>query len=176
VIYNDSENSALGWGFAETDGSGYYQFDGIVEGTWLIGVYQPGYDSDPLLREATVFFGLPATDQDFQLVAATSVPQVGEASQPDQYYLFPNRPNPFNDQTLIAYRLSSQTTQPVTVKIFNVLGQEVRTLVDEPQKAGLHLARWDGRDAQGLSVAAGIYLCELQAGGARLVQKMVLLK
>jgi len=177
VIFNEEENSSLGWNFAETDSSGFYQFGDIVDGTWLIGVYQPGYASDPSLREASVWFGgPPATDQDFQLVEGTGVLDGFPAGVPGEFHLYQNRPNPFNDGTLIAYTLSNVEPQRVTLRVFNVLGQEVRTLVDGHQRAGLHLVRWDGRDHQGLPVASGIYFCELRAGGERQSGKLVLLR
>lgn len=177
VIYNDQEDSPLGWGFAETDGNGHYEFADIPAGTWLIGAYQPGYSSDPPLREQILFFGgPPATEQDFQLMPGTGIPHGPEATVPKGFCLFQNRPNPFNAGTLIAFTLSDVESERVTLRIFNVLGQEVRTLVNGYQRAGLHLVRWDGCDHLGCRVASGIYLCELRAGGERQTRKMVLLR
>jgi hypothetical protein len=176
VIYNDQENSSLGWNFTETDTAGYYQFGDVIDGTWLIGVYQPGYRSDPSLRQETVFFGMSASDQDFELTAETSVPDGAVSHGPSVFALLPNRPNPFNDETLLAYSLPDEGWQNVSLKIFNVLGQEVRTLVDEPQGAGLHLVRWDARGNAGRPVSSGIYFLELRAGGRRQVHKLVLLR
>jgi hypothetical protein len=177
VIYNDQEDSPLGWGFAETDTNGHYEFGDISAGTWLIGVYQPGYGSEPLLREQTLSPGGPsATQQDFQLMPSTGVPPGSQVVVPRGFCLFQNRPNPFNSSTLIAYTLSSAEPQMVTVRIFNVLGQEIRILVDENQGAGLHLVRWDGRDLGGGQATSGIYFCELRAGAGREIRKMVLLR
>ncbi len=176
VIYNDQENSSLGWDFTETDGVGYYQFGDIIDGSWLIGVYQPGYESDPLLRQATVFFGVAADGQDFELTTGTSVPDDAGGDRPSDFALLPNRPNPFNDGTLIAFSLPDEDGQDVTLKIFNVTGQEVRALVDGPRGGGLHLVRWDGRGVAGSPVSSGIYFAELRAGNRRQVQKLVLLR
>jgi hypothetical protein len=176
VIYNDEENSSMGWHFAETDAAGQYQFGDILDGTWLIGVYQPGYESDPPLRQATVFFSQAADGQDFELIAGTAVPDEAVDGRPSAFALLPNRPNPFNDETLIAYILPDGKGQRVSLKIYNVIGQRVRTLVDGPGAPGLHLVRWDGRGAAGGPVSAGIYFLELSAGGRRQVQKMVLLR
>jgi hypothetical protein len=176
VIFNEQESSSLGWDFCQTDSVGAYRFNDVIGGTWFIGAYQPGYGSDPPLREETVIPGTPATQQDFELVTATAVwPQAG-SDLPDRCFLYPNRPNPFNDETLIAYTLSGDVPQPVTLKIFNILGQEVGTLVNQIQGAGLHLVRWNGRGSQGLPVASGMYFAELRAGGQRQIRKLVLLR
>lgn len=177
VIYDDREDSPLGWNFAETDTNGHYQFGDVSAGTWLIGVYQPGYGSDPLLREQVLAPGAPpAIQQDFQLVQGTGITPGSQIAVPRGFSLFQNHPNPFNSGTLIAYTLSRTEPGPVTVRIFNVLGQEVRILVDENQGAGLYLVRWDGRDRGGGEATSGIYFCELQAGGRRQIRKMVLLR
>ena len=176
VIYNDEENSSLGWDFTATDAAGTYRFGDILGGTWLVGVYQPGYESDPSLRQAAVSLGTSADDQDFELIIGTAVSERDHSRQPSAFALLPNRPNPFNDETLIAYRLASGKQQPVTLRIFNVTGQEVGTLVDGFQGAGFHVVRWDGRSADGAPVSTGIYFLELCAGSRRQVQKMVLLR
>jgi flagellar hook assembly protein FlgD len=67
-------------------------------------------------------------------------------------------------------------SKEVELKIFNLLGQEVRTLVNKRQAAGYHSAVWDGRDDAGNPVASGIYLYRIQAGEFVNVRKMVLLK
>ncbi|MFQ6091287.1 MAG: FlgD immunoglobulin-like domain containing protein [bacterium] len=63
-----------------------------------------------------------------------------------------------------------------TLKIYNVLGQEVRTLVDEVKEPGYHTATWDGRDCFGNDVASGIYFYRLTAGGFTAAERMVLLR
>jgi flagellar hook assembly protein FlgD len=64
----------------------------------------------------------------------------------------------------------------VELKIFDLIGQEIRTLVNERQETGYHSAVWDGRDNAGNQVASGIYLYRIQAGEFVNVRKMVLLK
>ncbi len=73
--------------------------------------------------------------------------------------LAPNVPNPFNSETQIAYRLSN--SGPVQLVVYNVLGQPVRTLVDEFQAAGSYQVQWDARDQQGVSLSSGIYITRL---------------
>ncbi|NIR86164.1 T9SS type A sorting domain-containing protein, partial [Candidatus Bathyarchaeota archaeon] len=64
----------------------------------------------------------------------------------------------------------------VVVRIFNTLGQEIRTLVNERLEAGVHRVRWDGKDNNGNPVASGVYLYELQSGQFSQVRKMSLLR
>ena len=85
-----------------------------------------------------------------------------------------NYPNPFNSSTQIPYRVSAPG--PVRLVIYNVLGQPVRTLVDEIQAAGAYQVPWDGRDHQGARVANGVYLYRLQAGTVAQVRKMLVLE
>jgi hypothetical protein len=98
----------------------------------------------------------------------------GKASDvPEEFSVQPNFPNPFNPVSQIRYGLPSESL--VSLKIYNVLGQEVALLVNhEVQQAGWHLTTWDGRDKHGTPVASGRYLCHLIAGDQVHIQKLVL--
>jgi flagellar hook assembly protein FlgD len=85
-----------------------------------------------------------------------------------------NYPNPFNPQTVIQYALPHDCQVQVT--IYNILGQKVRTLVNEYQKAGYKRVEWDSKSEQGEEVASGIYFYRIQAGEFGQVKKMVLIK
>jgi uncharacterized delta-60 repeat protein len=98
-----------------------------------------------------------------------------------KFYLSQNYPNPFNPSTSLRYSLN-QTAQ-ITLKIYNVLGQEIKTLVNEEQTPGFKEVNWDGTNNNGAKVASGIYIYRLEAkplsgSGKAFVQsrKMVLLK
>jgi hypothetical protein len=93
---------------------------------------------------------------------------------PSEYALSQNYPNPFNAQTAISYAIP--TASHVSLKVFNVLGEEVRTLVDADQQASTYQVTWDGRDAGGKQVASGVYFCKLQAGSFEGSTKMVFMK
>jgi hypothetical protein len=88
---------------------------------------------------------------------------------PNEFSLMQNYPNPFNPTTVISWRLAE--SGPVNLNIYNILGENVATLVSENLKAGYHQAEWD---ASGF--ASGVYFYNLQAGEKRDVKKMVLLK
>ena len=88
--------------------------------------------------------------------------------------LDPNRPNPFNAQTTIGYRLPVPAQVDMTVH--NALGGRVVTLIRAHRDAGCHTVDWDGRDERGQSVGAGVYLVRLKAGDRELTRKMLLVK
>ena len=88
--------------------------------------------------------------------------------------LDPNFPNPFNAHTQIAYRLASPG--PVRLAIYNVLGQPVRTLVNQFQPAGFYQVPWDARDQQGTALAAGVYLTRLRHPDGTQTRRLLYLK
>jgi len=97
-----------------------------------------------------------------------------ELSLPKEYSLSQNFPNPFNPVTSINYSLPKATN--VKLEIYNVLGQWVRTLVDEPQSAGYKTVRWNGRDGYGRELSSGVYFYRLEAGKYSSSRKLLLLK
>ncbi|MDZ7261999.1 MAG: T9SS type A sorting domain-containing protein, partial [candidate division KSB1 bacterium] len=94
--------------------------------------------------------------------------------EPETFALFQNYPNPFNPETEICYQLAQDTH--VTLKIYNLLGQEVRTLVDKEELAGHYTVRWNGKDENGLNVASGVYLYHITMGNFMATRKMILLR
>ena len=93
---------------------------------------------------------------------------------PTDYALEQNVPNPFNPSTTIEYRLPE--AGDVQLVIYNLLGQEIRTLVQETMDAGFHSVVWDGTDEFGKQVASGIYIYRMSVGDITKVQRMMLLK
>jgi hypothetical protein len=85
-----------------------------------------------------------------------------------------NYPNPFNSSTIIEYAVP--TRSDVTIDLFNILGQRVRTLFTGLKSQGRYVVEWDGRDEVGNPVATGLYLYRLRAGDQVKVRKMLLLK
>ncbi len=93
---------------------------------------------------------------------------------PTVFRLVQNAPNPFNPVTKIAYHVPRESG--VSIRIYDVSGRLVRTLVDCATKPGRHLAVWDGRNDSGESVGSGVYFCTMEAPDFRSSQKMMLLK
>jgi hypothetical protein len=96
------------------------------------------------------------------------------ANLPDKYYLEQNCPNPFNPITTIKYGLSQNAN--VLIKVYNMRGQEVTTLVDASQNAGNHSITWDGKTDTGDQVSSGIYIYHLSTTDFTQTRKMVMLK
>ncbi len=88
--------------------------------------------------------------------------------------LHPNVPNPFNPLTEIRFDLSSRG--PVTLRVFDIGGRQVRTLVNETRPAGWYRVSWNGLDEAGARVASGIYFYRLETPSFSPSRKMVLLK
>ncbi|MDZ7270725.1 MAG: GEVED domain-containing protein [candidate division KSB1 bacterium] len=93
---------------------------------------------------------------------------------PERFELEQNFPNPFNPVTTIGFRLP--TDSRVQVKIYNLMGRLVRTLVDGAMNSGRHEVRWDGTDDYGVVMPTGTYLCVMEAEGMRMTKKLVFAK
>ncbi len=93
---------------------------------------------------------------------------------PSRISLSQNYPNPFNPTTAIEYSLPRQSN--VSIEIFDILGRNVRRLLNETKSAGMYKVMWDGTDQNGISVATGIYLYQIQANDFVQTKKMLLLK
>ncbi len=105
---------------------------------------------------------------------ALPVQEGASSSLPKQFELGQNVPNPFNPNTVIKFAVPKPSE--VRVEVFNVLGQKVRTLIDEFSPAGNRRVEWDGTDDNGNSVASGVYLYRMRAGDFDETKKMLLLK
>jgi len=97
-----------------------------------------------------------------------------EIAIPEKLGLSQNYPNPFNPETAIQFQLPEASH--VVLKIFNMLGEEVRTLVNSQYQAGYHTIKWDGTDKNGNHVSNGVYLYRIQAGNFSRIMKMSLLR
>lgn len=112
---------------------------------------------------------------DFTLTAYGSVLDVKDNQiAPQQFTLHQNYPNPFNPSTIISYDLPKSAQ--VKLVIYNVLGKEVRKLVDARETAGHHEITWNSKNDAGSSVVSGMYFYKITAGELELTQKFLLLK
>jgi hypothetical protein len=130
----------------------------------------PGNPRDTVMYNILNFFGRQMTDvadDDYSFVL------------PKGFELQQNYPNPFNPVTTINYtvRYAGGGSLPNTViRVFNVLGQEIKTLIDEPQMPGTYSVRWDGTNSRGEPAGSGIYFYQIKRGNDFESKKMVLLK
>jgi len=93
---------------------------------------------------------------------------------PEVFSLHQNYPNPFNPVTKLRYDLPENGH--VNITIYDMLGREVKTLINQTQNAGYRSIIWDATNDYGKPVSAGIYLYQIQAGEYMRTKKMVLLK
>jgi hypothetical protein len=119
------------------------------------------------LRESPVFVELQSS--------TTSVNEETGSVTPEEFQLNQNYPNPFNPQTTISYQLA--VNGDVTLKIYDMLGQEVRTLINENKPVGYHSVVWNGTDNSGRQVSSGVYFYQLQSGNnISQIKKLLLIK
>ncbi|MFH2024915.1 MAG: FlgD immunoglobulin-like domain containing protein [bacterium] len=109
-------------------------------------------------------------------VAPTAIEPENEKTTrvPEKFALLQNYPNPFNPETTIEYALPKQSK--VTLTIYNVLGQQVRTLTNTVQNAGNYSIVWDAKNNHGEAVPTGMYLYVLSTNEQRMTRKMVLMR
>ena len=115
------------------------------------------------------------------------------------FSLYQNYPNPFNSTTVVSYQLLAVSVQEsaisdqrsvvshqtsavgrplsaVCLSIHNILGQRVKTLVDEELKPGFYRVMWDGKNREGRDVGSGVYFCQLMVGRFSQTRKMLILR
>ena len=93
---------------------------------------------------------------------------------PENYILRQNYPNPFNGETKIEFELPEESN--VILKIYNILGQEIKTVFEGEKEMGNHIFSWQGNDNNGNPIASGVYIYRLSTGNLRQSRKLVLLR
>jgi hypothetical protein len=106
--------------------------------------------------------------------AVTSVKDITNPGIPENHSLSQNYPNPFNPSTNISYKLNQ--AQNVSLIIYDILGEKVKTLVSQYQSAGYYTVTWNGQNDAGYSVKSGIYLYTLRSGDIFETKKMLMLR
>ncbi len=137
----------------------------IFDGAW--GAF-PFFNSNKVLI-SDISTGLYVVQ--FDPVVSSVADQV---NVPEQFSLGQNYPNPFNPETTISYDLKAASQ--VVLQIYNLQGQEVRTLVNGRQAAGVKTVRWDGKNNAGRALPSGLYIYRIAAGNFSATRKMVLQK
>ena len=171
----------------KTGPDGRYTLGGIPPGNYFIKVdrmpYATTYSGNvtDLSAATPIIVGEAAnftvTDVNVQLVPMSAT-AVGEddnfSGVPEKFELSQNYPNPFNPRTTIHYALLKAAH--VTLKIFNLRGELVKTLVNGYRSAQYHQVIWNGENEAGEKASAGIYLYQLKAGNFQQTKRLVLLK
>ncbi len=153
----------MSWNYAYDDDFLYYPDPEVYDDTRFTASIRNK------LAEAVTFKWRHAFDTTATAVSGTDVAVV-----PENFRLFPNHPNPFNSRTTIQYQLTEEGH--VTLKVYNIVGQEVSTLADEIKQPGVYRIEWDGLDHKGRRVDAGLYALRLSASGFAESNKMLLVR
>ncbi len=162
--------------FAYSDNEGNYEIDKISPAEYTLVISHIDFHSEsrpinitnndqPLLVENASLFGRAITDVDDN----NNTKEI-----PKEIQLNNNYPNPFNPSTTIEFGINQ--AQQVRLIIYNMLGQQVKELVNEFVPAGNYRLSWDAKDNNGNEVSTGIYLYSLEAGSFKQVKKMILAK
>jgi len=158
AIYNEGENwKTVFWALDPLALSFYDPVDTTSKYHWVLT------DVGNPLQKVLGWFGLPVL----------SVEPVGEPV-PGAFVLKQNYPNPFNPTTTIEF--SIPTNSKVTLSVYNVLGQKVRTLVNDRLPAKHYRVLWDGTDDKGNLVPSGVYFYTIRTDGFSATKKMILMK
>ena len=147
--------------------------------------FTPGTNDTLLITAQKVEAGrrsvvvLEVTDVAGNSVQCDPVYQTVSAVVPDGFALHQNYPNPFNPNTIIRFdvaQMKDAGAVEVSLKVFDVTGREVRTLISDALSAGQYAIEWDGYNDRGEAVAGGIYLYRLQVGDFAQTRKMIYVK
>ena len=178
-----------------TPGAGYIERAELVQGTSGSGAGIAVVDRTVSAAAAVVLNGTFDSAVDWAVVGLELRPQgsvaklaagpvedsdssdgeeILTAALPEEFELYPNYPNPFNLETTIEYALP--VAAKVRMVIYNLKGQQVRQLVDEPQSAGVKRVRWDGRNDAGNEIGSGVYFVRLNVNQKIFTRKITLQK
>ena len=124
----------------------------------------------------TISFSTNSVNSYYGLFFASTITDIGEDNSltPDKFALSQNYPNPFNPITNIKFSIPIQSH--VTLKIFNIMGQEIKTLTDRNYSPGVYEFKWDGTNNKNISVASGLYIYQIKSSDFIERKKMLFIK
>ncbi|NQT23830.1 T9SS type A sorting domain-containing protein [candidate division KSB1 bacterium] len=120
-----------------------------------------------------IFTGYTNDQGEYSIQISSTGVDDDDSNNPGRFNLLQNYPNPFNPSTVIGYVLNKPSN--ITIEIYNVLGQKIRTLFDGYQTAGSGRIIWDASNDLGKGVSAGVYIYSLRADGININKKMLLI-
>jgi hypothetical protein len=171
------------WYFSSREGGTWQEPYLILDDTYFVSPFLYVLDSQG--KGHGVFSGclVPLMGQDdsievfyFGASGSSVEDQYQEETAKPQFQLLGNYPNPFNQNTVIVYSLNLAHPATVRLIIRNILGEEVKELVNSYQRSGYYRVTWDGKDSWGKEVASGIYFYQLKVAEGEEVRKMQLIK
>jgi len=145
---------------------------GFVHGSGSTSLPNKYSFSDTLLSQGKYLYRLKQIDTDggFEYSPGFEI----EFNRPSEFVLYPNFPNPFNPATKIEFQVKQEVH--ISLVIYNILGQEIKTLIDEIKPSGKYEIIWDGTDLKNKEMSSGIYIYQLKAGNFNSINKMTLIR
>lgn len=165
--------------------AGAYEINNLGQGKYIIAAFMDvngdsmfNMDEPVAFTEKLINVYSNSTTGDIDLYLQsrlfTDVPTETADLNPMEFELFPNYPNPFNPTTTIKYQLPN--TSFVTIKVYNIMGEEIVTLINDEVETGFHQVVWDARNVANLDLSSGIYIYHIQAGDFVESRKMMLIR
>lgn len=168
-----SETNNFGFEIERRGNPDYWEKAGFVQGNGTTNIPKKySFTDNSILAPGLYFYRLKQIDTDGAFEYSSEL-QV-HLDLPKQYELSDNYPNPFNPVTIINYQIPKSIQ--VEIIVFNTLGQEIRTLINENRSAGYHQVIWDGKDNLGRMVSTGTYLYQMKTEDFIDVKKMILIQ
>ncbi len=174
-----ASNAVVGYDITEDDGT--FDIHGLAPGSYKLVVDKENYsvtESSPIVVDGANNY--TASDMELYTTSLVLVIKEMDSEIPQKYSLHQNYPNPFNPTTEISFNVP--TASEVNISIYNVLGQQVITLVNRELNAGSYSISWNGLDAAGNTLSSGVYFYKINANALgekanyTSVRKMMMMK
>ncbi|MAI57696.1 MAG: hypothetical protein CML56_01700 [Rhodobacteraceae bacterium] len=176
----------LNWEMSDANDLSHYNIyrshipDLNIDETYLIGESNDPAFSDDITELGEYYYTVTAVDihenegdpSEVVNIALLSLEDIH--GLPQDFAIHQNYPNPFNPTTTLRYDIPESGT--VSILIYDMMGRQIRSLVNQNVSAGYHFVQWDGTNDTGSLVAAGVYIYSLNSGSFRGIKKMILLK
>ncbi len=137
-------------------------------------LYYDFQSSEIIFEDDYLYMLMPAGIQIYSTQIVLKIDEKNKSHEPGAFYLYQNYPNPFNPQT--SFRFSIPNSGRVTLRIFDIQGRQVATIVDADKPAGEYVVTWNGMDRFGNNATTGIYLYQTQFDEHIRTEKMILVK
>jgi len=172
LTIRNTNGNVIGYDFSDSQGG--YQVEGIVNGDYTVQASKVRYDSHAEQVQYNSSNGNTMVVNFTLQQAVVGITPDEDNNIPQKIELAQNYPNPFNPITTIGFALPE--TQHAELIIYNLLGQQVKVLVNAELPAGRYEFQWNGTNRSGTEVSSGIYFYMLKAGDQRFVHKMLFKK